>query len=243
MQQELADFDAMLQVVLTANQPNVTEEGDYSALEAIRQRVFVDPDGQQHALLTDREVQMLSLRRGNLTPQERQEIEKHVTHSFNFLRTIPWTRDLARVPDLAGRHHEKLDGSGYPQGLAGDDIPLGTRMMTIADIFDALVARDRPYKKALPLERALSILEAEARVGKLDTILVQLWIEARRGRTSGRTEFSTESWCCVSLRSVHNLWVRLLQAPRNPRSAYSSPSASATASRTSHPSVTPGTKA
>jgi len=99
--------------------------------------------------LTDREVQMLSLRRGNLTLHERQEVEKHVIHSFNFLRTIPWTKDLARVPDLAGRHHEKLDGSGYPQGLAADDIPLGTRMMTIADIYDALVARDRPYKKSL----------------------------------------------------------------------------------------------
>jgi len=179
LQRELADFEAMFQVVLSANQPNVTEEGDYSALEAIRQRVFVDLDGQQHALLTDREAQMLSLRRGNLNPQERQEIEKHVTHSFNFLRTIPWTKDLARVPDIAGRHHEKLDGSGYPQGLMGDDIPLGARMMTVSDIFDALVARDRPYKKAIPLERALNILEIEAKGGKLDTTLVQVWIEAK----------------------------------------------------------------
>ena len=116
----------------------------------IRQQEFVDPDGQRHSLLTDREVQMLSLRRGNLTLHERQEIEKHVTHSFNFLRTIPWTKDLARVPDLAGRHHEKLDGSGYPQGLTADDIPLGTRMMTIADIYDALVARDRPLQNLAP---------------------------------------------------------------------------------------------
>ena len=131
------------------------------------------------SLLTDREVQMLSLRRGNLTSHERQEIEKHVTHSFNFLWTIPWTKDLARVPDLAGRHHEKLDGSGYPQGLSTNDIPIGTRMMTIADIYDALVARDRPYKKALSLEGALSILEAEAKAGQLDASLVQLWIEAK----------------------------------------------------------------
>nr|ARR75621.1 phosphodiesterase [uncultured bacterium] len=73
LQRELADFDAMLQVVLNANQPNVTEGGDYSVLESIRQRVFVDPTGQQHPLLTDREVQLLSLRRGNLTPLERRE--------------------------------------------------------------------------------------------------------------------------------------------------------------------------
>jgi HD-GYP domain-containing protein (c-di-GMP phosphodiesterase class II) len=179
LQQELAELDHMLQVVLQANQPNVTESGDYSMLPAIRQRGFVDPDGEYHTLLTDRELQMLSLRRGNLTPLERQEIEKHVTHSFNFLRTIPWTKDLARVPVLAGRHHEKLDGSGYPSGLLAEDIPLGSRMMTVADIFDALVARDRPYKKAVPLERALSILEDEAKAGKLDTTLVDVWIEAK----------------------------------------------------------------
>jgi HD-GYP domain-containing protein (c-di-GMP phosphodiesterase class II) len=188
LQGELATFDAMLQVVLHANQPNVIETGEYSVLEAIGEREFVDPDGQHRPLLTDREVHILSLRQGNLTPHERQEIEKHVTHSFNFLRTIPWTRDLARVPELAGRHHEKLDGSGYPQGLTADDIPLGTRMMTIADIYDALVAHDRPYKKALPLEQALSILEAEAKAGKLDVALVQLWIEAKAWEDIGQFE-------------------------------------------------------
>ena len=193
LQGELANFDAMLQVVLHANQPNVIEAGEYSVLEAIGQREFIDPDGQRRPLLTDREVHILSLRQGNLTPHERQEIEKHVTHSFNFLRTIPWTKDLARVPDLAGRHHEKLDGSGYPQGLAAADIPLGTRMMTIADIYDALVAHDRPYKKALPLERALSILEAEAKAGKLDVILVQLWIEAKAWEDIGKFENAGES--------------------------------------------------
>ena len=179
LQQEVAELDRMLAVVLNANQPNVTESGDYSALPAIRQQGFLDTEGEYHTLLTDHELQMLSLRRGNLTLLERQEVEQHVTHSFNFLRTIPWTKDLARVPDLAGRHHEKLDGSGYPSGLKAEDIPLGSRIMTIADIFDALVARDRPYKKAVPLERALGILEDEAKAGKLDTTLVDVWIEAK----------------------------------------------------------------
>lgn len=179
LQQELTEFDTMLHTVRAANQPNVLEAGDFATLEAIRQRSFVDLDGQQHVLLTDQEAHILSLRRGNLTPRERQEIEMHVVHSFNFLHTIPWTRDLARVPILAGRHHEKLDGSGYPHGLSDTDIPLGSRMMSIADIFDALVARDRPYKRAVPLEQALDILVAEARAGKLDTTLVQVWIEAK----------------------------------------------------------------
>jgi HD-GYP domain-containing protein (c-di-GMP phosphodiesterase class II) len=81
------------------------------------------------------------------------------------------------VPELAYGHHEKLDGSGYPRGLAGDDIPLGVRIMTIVDIFDALTASDRPYKKTMPVERALGVLEAEAREGKLDASLVRLWTD------------------------------------------------------------------
>jgi HD-GYP domain-containing protein (c-di-GMP phosphodiesterase class II) len=162
-----------------ANQPNIVAEGDFSTLETIRQWEFLDPSGERHNLLTEEEMHALSLRRGSLTPVERDEIESHVSHSYHFLHTIPWTKDLARVPELAYGHHEKLDGSGYPRGLAGNAIPLGVRMMTIADIFDALTASDRPYKKAVPLEHALGILASEAREGKLDTALVQLWIEAR----------------------------------------------------------------
>lgn len=179
LQRELATFDTMLRTVLAANQPNVVAEGDFSTLETIRHWEFIDPSGVRHNLLTEGEMRALSLRRGSLNPEERVEIENHVTHSYRFLRTIPWTKDLARIPELAYGHHEKLDGSGYPRGLTGDAIPLGVRMMTIADIFDALTASDRPYKKAVPLEHALGILEAEAGAGKLDTTLVQLWIEAR----------------------------------------------------------------
>ncbi|HEY7496481.1 MAG TPA: HD domain-containing phosphohydrolase [Candidatus Tectomicrobia bacterium] len=179
LQQELAVFDAMLHTVLTANQPNIVAAGDFSTLEAIRHWEFLDPDGERQSLLTAEELHALSLRRGSLTPEERHEIESHVSHSYRFLHTIPWTKDLARVPELAYAHHEKLDGSGYPRGLTGEAIPLGVRMMTIADIFDALTASDRPYKKAVPLEHALDILVTEAREGKLDATLVQLWIEAR----------------------------------------------------------------
>jgi HD-GYP domain-containing protein (c-di-GMP phosphodiesterase class II) len=81
--------------------------------------------GTRHNLSTEEELSALSVRRGTLTPEERAEIESHVTHSYNFLQTIPWTKDLARVPELAYGHHEKLDGSGYPRGLVGAQIPLG----------------------------------------------------------------------------------------------------------------------
>lgn len=187
LEHELTRFAAMFDGVMDANQPNVVEGGDFTILQALRQQGFQDFDGTSYTLLTDRELEMLSLRRGNLTNQERREIEKHVQHSFDFLRLIPWTRDLARIPEIAGRHHEKLDGSGYPQGLAGNHIPLGTRIMTIADIFDALVAHDRPYKKAMSLEQALRVLEEEAHAGKLDATLVQLWIDAKVWEEIGRS--------------------------------------------------------
>ena len=178
LQEELAAFDTMQRMVMAANQPNVIATGDYSALVNLRHWEFVDSLGRRNSMLTEGELRALSLRRGTLTPEERAEIESHVTHSYNFLRTIPWTKDLARVPELAYGHHEKLDGSGYPCGLVGDQIPLGSRMMSIVDIFDALTASDRPYKRAIPPPQALSILETEAREGKLDSSLVQLWIES-----------------------------------------------------------------
>jgi hypothetical protein len=179
LQQELAALDTMQRLVIAANQPNVVDGGNYAELETVRHWKFTDMLGTRHNLLTELELRALSVRRGTLTPEERAEIENHVTHSYNFLQTIPWTKDLARVPELAYGHHEKLDGSGYPRGLVGAQIPLGVRIMTIVDIFDALTASDRPYKKAMAPTQALGLLEAEARDGKLDSSLVQLWIESR----------------------------------------------------------------
>jgi HD-GYP domain-containing protein (c-di-GMP phosphodiesterase class II) len=102
-----------------------------------------------------------------------------VTHTFRFLSEIPWTGEFHRVPEIAYAHHEKLDGSGYPRRLKTAEIPVQSKMMTISDIFDALVAWDRPYKKSLPVEKALDILGDEAAHGKLDVDLLSLFIEAK----------------------------------------------------------------
>jgi HD-GYP domain-containing protein (c-di-GMP phosphodiesterase class II) len=110
---------------------------------------------------------------------ERKEIESHVVHTQNFLNQIPWTKELQNVPRIAGAHHEKLDGSGYPYGVSGDEIPLPSKIMTICDIYDALTASDRPYKPAMRRDRALEILQEEAQRNLLDTDLVQVFIEAR----------------------------------------------------------------
>jgi HD-GYP domain-containing protein (c-di-GMP phosphodiesterase class II) len=103
-------------------------------------------------------------------------MESHVTHSFHFLTKIPWTPLMRGIPDIVYGHHEKLDGSGYPRRLAGTQIPVQARMMTICDIYDALVAQDRPYKKAVPTPIALEILHAEAGEGKLDKDLLDVFV-------------------------------------------------------------------
>jgi len=121
----------------------------------------------------------LSIAQGSLSPEERLDIESHVTHTWRFLSTIPWTPDLARVPQIAYAHHEKLDGTGYPRGIGPSDIPPAARALTVCDIYDALTASDRPYKRAVSRDRALEILEAEAAHEKLDRWMVKTFIEGR----------------------------------------------------------------
>jgi HD-GYP domain-containing protein (c-di-GMP phosphodiesterase class II) len=173
---ELARF---LDVIVQANEPTVLAEGDCGALVSIGALTFVDFDGRTKPLLQDHELQFLMIRRGNLDEQERREIESHVTHTYRFLEQIPWTRELRNIPKIAYAHHEKLNGRGYPNAVAGIEIPVQARIMTIADIYDALTATDRPYKPAVPRERALDILSMEATEGTIDPVLLETFIGAR----------------------------------------------------------------
>jgi HD-GYP domain-containing protein (c-di-GMP phosphodiesterase class II) len=186
-----AELDRALEVVNRCNEPTVLDAGIAGALLELPARSYLDVDGVVRPYITANELEALSIRRGSLSDQERIEIESHVTHTFRFLSQIPWTGEFSRVPEIAFAHHEKLDGTGYPRKLRAEDIPIQSRMMTIADIFDALVAWDRPYKKAVPVATALAILDEEAKQGKLDTGLLQVFIEARvfeltAGRAAGR---------------------------------------------------------
>lgn len=133
----------------------------------------------ERALLEPKEIHALSIKRGSLSELEREEIQQHVTHTYQFLKKIPWTREYREIPEIAFAHHEKLDGTGYPRRLVGTEIPVQSRIMTICDIYDALVANDRPYKRAVPPARALDILKSEAREGKLDTALLDVFLEAK----------------------------------------------------------------
>jgi HD-GYP domain-containing protein (c-di-GMP phosphodiesterase class II) len=173
------ELDQILRTVLQANEPTILEEQSFRALLDLPNRSFNDIEGGRQPWLTPNEVMALSIRRGSLSEKERREIESHVTHTFDFLSRIPWTGEFRRVPEIAYAHHEKLDGTGYPRRLQAHEIPIQSKMMTISDIFDALVAWDRPYKKSVPVERALDILKDEAEHNKLDKDLLSLFIEAK----------------------------------------------------------------
>lgn len=175
----IAEIDDMWAFIETANRPTVLEQGGFERLQDIRKRSFSDRRGQAVELLSEEERLNLSIPRGSLNQQERVEIESHVTHTYEFLRQIPWTKDLGRVPEIAYKHHEKLTGNGYPRQLPATEIPPQTRIMTIADIYDALTASDRPYKKALPHEKAVDILMDDAKKGVLDMAFLRVFIESQ----------------------------------------------------------------
>ncbi len=179
LEEELAQLNQWVQSIVSANEPTVLPEDKASMLEFLSQQTYYDMSGKPHPMLDPQEFRFLSIRKGTLDPQERLEMESHVTHSFHFLTKIPWTPIMRGIPEIAYGHHEKLDGSGYPRRLSGDQIPLQARMMTISDIFDALTAQDRPYKRAVPVRTALDILHAEAAEGKLDKDLLDVFVDKK----------------------------------------------------------------
>ena len=176
---EFQRLDHFLDVIRRANEPTVSVAAALPELEAVRHHSCPGADDAPFQLLGDEEFAALSVCKGCLTPDERRQIEAHVADSYAFLILIPWTRELAGVPAIAHGHHEKLDGSGYPMGLRGAQISLQTRILTISDIYDALTARDRPYKQAIPSDRALDLIAEECRAGHLDAGLFKVFIDAR----------------------------------------------------------------
>lgn len=172
---DLAKLEQYRKAVEEADIPRVLPEEAAGILQEIASRTFTAPDGTEQPYLTAEELHFLSIKRGNLDPAERKQIEDHVVHSYDFLVDIPWTEELSRIHEIVRGHHEKLNGKGYPDGVTGDQLSLETRIMTVCDIFDALTASDRPYKKAMPVEKALSILRMEADEGALDPDVVELF--------------------------------------------------------------------
>lgn len=179
LQKSHARLDDYFEKITRYNKPNLTHADMSQLLAELYQENFEDLEASERPLLTEFEFSALRIAKGSLTDEERREIEMHVTHTYNFLNLIPWTEDLMDIPSITFAHHEKLDGSGYPNQLKAGDIPLQSRIMTIADIYDALTAPDRPYKNSVVPELALDMLKQEAQAGKLDSELVQIFIDSK----------------------------------------------------------------
>jgi HD-GYP domain-containing protein (c-di-GMP phosphodiesterase class II) len=174
---KMDEIDDAWAFVIRANEPTVLDQGGFERLVEIARMTYLASDGELRPYLEPEEVAALQIRRGSLSDVERVEIESHVVHTTRFLNSIPWGKRYADVPRIAGAHHEYLNGTGYPHRLGEPSIPIESRIMTIADIFDALTASDRPYKKAVPVDRALGILDAEVKAGKCDPTLFRLFVE------------------------------------------------------------------
>ena len=136
-------------------------------------------DGKPGPFLTENEVYNLSIPRGTLTAEERQVINNHIVVTINMLESLPYPKALRRVPEYAGGHHERMDGKGYPRGLTREQMSVPARMMGIADIFEALTARDRPYKKAKTLSESLFILGKMKNDNHIDPDVFDLFIREK----------------------------------------------------------------
>ena len=171
----VADIDECWRIINAANEPTVLNEGDFAKVEDVAGRTYFDINGKPRHYLEPEEVKALLIAKGSLTAEELEEIRSHAAHTISFLERIPWGVSMKNIPKYAGCHHEKLDGSGYPRRLTDKDIPLPSKIMAVADIYDALTAADRPYKKAVPIEKAFQILDFEVKDNHIDGDLVALF--------------------------------------------------------------------
>lgn len=150
---------------------------DIDRIQAIAACTWTDSQGQAQALLTEDEVANLSIIAGTLTPAEREIINHHIVSTISLLQQLPWPDHLAQVTEYAGGHHERMDGKGYPNGLKREQMSVQARMMGIADIFEALTASDRPYKKAMPLSQGMAIMRRMKETQHIDPDLFDVFVK------------------------------------------------------------------
>ncbi|MBU4485841.1 MAG: GAF domain-containing protein [Candidatus Delongbacteria bacterium] len=166
-----------LNFVLDKNNPGFCSEKDKKKINDISNKKYIDFDGIEHAYLEGDEVYMLTnFVKGNFSPEEWEKMKRHVINTLDILETVPFTDELKDIPRIAGAHHEMLDGSGYPNKIHAEGIMLQSRILAVADVFEALTASDRPYKKAIPVDRAKQILSLMAKDGELDKEIVDMFI-------------------------------------------------------------------
>ncbi|MEZ5964817.1 MAG: HD domain-containing phosphohydrolase [Planctomycetota bacterium] len=175
-----AELDSDLAFLRQCNLGGETmAEAQIERVERIAAQVFVDAAGSAVPVLDADEVQNLSVQRGTLTQADRQCINNHAAMTHKMLAALPWPRHLRNVPAIAGSHHERLDGKGYPRGLRGSALSTQARILAIADVFEALTAKDRPYKPGKPLSESLRILGSMVVEGAIDPQLFDVFVRAK----------------------------------------------------------------
>lgn len=179
-QQTKSFYHEQLEFLRTAN--TGSEFMDDSALERLQSLALLSYqtlDGEQQALLDADELTNLSIRRGTLTDAERQIMNDHMLHTINMLEQLPFPKHLRQVPEYAGGHHERMDGTGYPKGLTREQLSIPARIMGIADVFEALTSPERSYKEAMPLSQTLTIMGRMVENNHLDPDLFNLFVEKK----------------------------------------------------------------
>lgn len=153
------------------------DEGDRQQILDLARRYSLTINGESQALMTEEEIQNLTISKGTLTDDERAIINRHISTTQHMLSKLSFPKHLQQVPEIAGSHHERMDGKGYPNQISGDEMSLRARIMAIADVFEALTASDRPYKKAMAMSQAIAILDKMAATGHIDPELFQVFME------------------------------------------------------------------
>ena len=180
LHERIVALDADLQMLRRCNVGGeYMSDEDVERIKAIGACRWVDESGQESPFLTDDEIYNLTVRKGTLTPEEREVINNHMVATIRMLESLPYPRHLQRVPEFAGGHHERMDGRGYPRGLTREQMSVQARAMGIADIFEALTAGDRPYKKAMRLSQALGILGRMKQDQHIDPDLFDVFVRER----------------------------------------------------------------
>ena len=176
-EQTIAELNDTRTFLLQSNEPReFLEDEKIARLEEIAKRTYQDGQGKEQPFLTADELNNLSIRRGSINTEERQIMNNHAQITLDMLNKIPFTRKLKNIPRYAGAHHEFINGKGYPLGWKGDEIPFEGKLMAVTDITEALTAKDRPYKKAMPLDQVYKILRSMANKEELDNELVEFFI-------------------------------------------------------------------
>lgn len=178
--QQLAQLDADRDFLRMANIGGERmQDQDIQRVLLIAKYRWIDSDGLERDLLDQEEIDNLTIRGGTLNPEERKIINNHISVTIRMLEALPWPKHLKNVPEYAGGHHERMDGKGYPRGLRGEQMSIQARVMAVADIFEALTAKDRPYKRGKTLTESLEILGKFSLNGHIDPAIFDVFVRQK----------------------------------------------------------------